>query len=166
MFQRLILALFVFLAADSSIHADDPPQWRAIWVDAFNPGIKTPQQVDQLISDVKSLNCNTIIAQVRKRGDALFRKSIEPFTEDATIPADFDPLADLLAKAHKAGLQVHAWVNVNTVWPSSAQPPKSPDHIFNKHGPKASDDETWLTRDDNGNIKFSSGYFTDPGHPE
>lgn len=166
MIRRIVLALFVLFAAESSVLCEDRPQWRAIWVDAFNPGIKTPQQVDQLITDMKSLNCNTIIAQIRKRGDALFRKCIEPFTEDAAIPAGFDPLADLLEKGHKAGLQVHAWVNVNTVWPGSGSPPKSPDHIFNKHGPKASDEETWLTHDDKGNIKFSSGYFTDPGHPD
>ena len=128
--------------------------------------LKAHKQVDQLIADVKSLNCNTIIAQVRKRGDSLYRKSLEPFTEDATIPEGFDPLDDLLAKGHQAGLQVHAWVNVNAVWPGTAKPPKDSKHIFNEHGPNADKDNTWLTRDDEGNIKFASGHFTDPGHPD
>ncbi len=56
---RFRFALIALLFVVGSGRADEPakPQWRAVWVDAFNPGIKTPQQVDQLIADVKSLNC-------------------------------------------------------------------------------------------------------------
>jgi dipeptidyl aminopeptidase/acylaminoacyl peptidase/uncharacterized lipoprotein YddW (UPF0748 family) len=165
MMRRIAFAVTLLCLQIPTVAAQDRPQWRAVWVDAFNPGIKTPQQVDRLIADVRLLHCNTIIAQVRKRGDALFRKSIEPFADDAAIPEGFDPLADLLEKGRQAGLQIHAWVNVNTAWPGSGPPPKSPKHLFHQHGPAASDSDTWLTRDDKGNVKFSSGYFTDPGHP-
>src|SRR5438876_1238265 len=102
-FRSALVALLVVGGGLARADEPDKPQWRAVWVDAFNPGIKTPQQVDQLIADVKSLNCNTIIAQVRKRADSLYRNSLEPFTEGAAIPAGFDPLADLLEKGHKAG---------------------------------------------------------------
>jgi uncharacterized lipoprotein YddW (UPF0748 family) len=54
--------------------------------------------MDKLVADLKSLHCNAVIVQVRKRGDALYRDSLEPFTPDAAIPAGFDPLGDLVAK--------------------------------------------------------------------
>src|SRR5437763_5447187 len=80
---------------------DAPPQWRAFWVDGFNPGVKTPEQVSQLVADLKALHMNAAVVQMRKRGDALFRQSVEPFADEPGIPAGFDPLGDLLAKAHK-----------------------------------------------------------------
>jgi uncharacterized lipoprotein YddW (UPF0748 family) len=163
---RLLLALAVFSFAATARAADAPAgQWRAFWVDAFNAGIKTPEQVDQLIQDVKATNCNTIIAQVRKRGDAYFRKTVDPFTEDPAVPAGFDPLADLLEKAHKNGVQVHAWVNAMTLWRAQDQAPASPRHVFNLHGPGKTGRDSWLTCDEKGQTKFPVGYFLDAGHP-
>src|SRR5262245_34928414 len=104
------LAIALVLALPQFASAAEPAQWRAIWVAVVNPGSKPPAQVDKLVAAAKSLNLNTLIVQVRKRGDALFRKALEPFADDASILAGFDPLADLLAKAHRADLQVHAWV--------------------------------------------------------
>lgn len=146
--------------------AGGQPQFRGFWVDGFNPGFKTPEQVGQLVADLKACHCNAVIVQVRKRGDALFRRSIEPFTEDKAIPAGFDPLSALLDAAHPLGIQVHAWVNVGTVWPGTAAPPKSPDHIFNRHGPSSTGRDDWLSRDDAGSQRMASGYFTDPGNPD
>src|SRR5436309_3032033 len=165
MFMRLrtfgycIPALIVSLSSSPSAAADAPagPQWRAFWVDAFNVGIKTPQQVDKLVADLKSLHCNAVVVQVRKRGDALYRDSLEPFTEDPAIPAGFDPLGDLLAKAHAAGLQVHAWCNVSTIW-RNEPPPHSPRHVFNTHGLNAAGRDYWLTCDETGNALFETGY--------
>ncbi|MBX7104227.1 MAG: family 10 glycosylhydrolase [Gemmataceae bacterium] len=164
---RVIFALLLVGWAASPARADEPArQWRAFWVDGFNPGIKTPEQAAKLIADLKSLNGNTLIVQVRKRGDALFRKSVEPFAEDATIPEGFDPLGHLLKLAKEQGVQVHAWVNVSTIWPGKGDAPKSPDHVFNKHGLNATGRANWLSMDDSGNPKFGSGHFVDAGHPD
>jgi uncharacterized lipoprotein YddW (UPF0748 family) len=164
--MRRVLAVVAFALLTSPAPAADRPQFRAVWVDAFGSGFKTPEQVQQLIADLKSMNCNAVVAQVRKRGDALFRKSVEPFAEDHAIPEGFDPLAALLDAAHKEGIQVHAWVNVSTIWPGDAAPPKSPDHVFNRNGPGTSGRDDWLSRDDAGNVRFGSGHFVDPGHPD
>ncbi len=49
-----------------------PPEIRAIWVDAFHAGIRSPQEAAQLVADAKRLHLNTLIVQVRRRGDALY----------------------------------------------------------------------------------------------
>jgi uncharacterized lipoprotein YddW (UPF0748 family) len=165
-FTLVSLLLFSGIASAADPPTTHAPQWRALWVDAFNPGIKTPDEVDKLIADAKSLHINALIVQVRKRGDALFRKSLEPFTDDPQIPPGFDPLGDLLAKAHAADIQVHAWVNVGTLWPASAAPPKSRQHIYHTHGPGAKGRDLWLTQDEHGTVKFATGYFLDSGHPD
>ena len=71
---------------------------------------------------------NTLIVQVRGRGDAFYESRYEPRSFVlARQPASFDPLAVMLATAHRAGLKVHAWVNVNLV--SDAEPPAARRHI-------------------------------------
>ena len=71
--------------------------------------------------------------QVRGRGDAYFTSSLEPRAADLQRqPATFDPLATVLAKAHEAGLRVHAWVNVNLV-SSAADLPIAPTHLVHRH---------------------------------
>jgi uncharacterized lipoprotein YddW (UPF0748 family) len=143
----------------------DERQWRAFWVDAWNSGIKTPEQVDRLIADMKALHCNTIIAQVRKSGDAYFRKTVDPFADDPVIPAGFDPLADLLEKAHKEGMQVHAWLNAMPMWKGSQTPPRSKEHLYHFHGPERTGRANWLTCDDKGDNRYPVGFFLDAGHP-
>jgi uncharacterized lipoprotein YddW (UPF0748 family) len=172
--MRLVLPMLVTFtlvligspAAISDSSRQPLPTWRAFWVDAFNAGIRKPKEVDELIRDMKSLNMNLIIAQIRRRGDAYYRKTTEaPFTEDPAVPAGFDPLHDLLTKAHAEGIQVHAWINAMTLWRSQDGPPKAKSHPFNQHGPQAQGDECWLNCDERGNAKFPVGYFLDPGHP-
>lgn len=141
-------------------------QWRAFWVDAFGPGFRTPAEVDALINDIQSLKMNTIFAQMRKRGDAYYRKTtVAPFTEDPLVPKDFDPFEYLLKKAHAAGIQVHAWVNAMTLWKNQEQKPRAENHLFHTHGFKVKEEDNWLNCDDKGAVIFPVGYFLDPGHP-
>ena len=75
---------------------------------------------------------NTLIVQVRGRGDAFYDSRNEPRALLlASQPASFDPLKLMLERAHGAGLKVHAWVNINLI--SEAQPPASPKHIVYVH---------------------------------
>ena len=167
--KRFLVALSLFtlvVAAFAHPTPIQPPPWRAFWVDAFNSGIRTPGEIDELVKDIKSLNMNVIIAQVRKRGDAYYRKStLAPFTEDAAVPKDFDPLDYLIERAHAEGIQVHAWINAMTLWRSQDKAPQAATHPFNLHGPTAKNDDNWLNADEKGDSKFPVGYFLDPGHP-
>jgi uncharacterized lipoprotein YddW (UPF0748 family) len=72
---------------------------------------------------------NTLLVQVRGRGDAYYSGTIEPRAAELTAKPSFDPLATVLADAHAAGLKVHAWVAVNLV-SSSVSLPASRDHVI------------------------------------
>lgn len=133
---------------------------RAFWVDAFNPGLKTPQQISQLVADVQRANGNVIIAQVRRRGDAFYNSSIEPRNNDPDLARNFDPLQDLITKAHAVGIEVHAWLVTFPVMKSGGN--LSPSHVWLKHGPQAPGRENWAMLTYQGG---SEGYL-DPGHPD
>ena len=143
-------------------------QLRAIWVDAFNPGIKTPREVDQLIERMHAARVNAIFAQVRKRGDAYFNRSIEPRADDLNeAPGNYDPLAYLIEKAHAATppIEVHAWLNALPVAKAS-EPPTDTLHVYSAHGTNAPDADNWLSKNVNGALASDNLYFLDPGHPQ
>ena len=48
---------------------------------------------------------NTLIVQVRGRGDAYYRSGLEPRAADLAARPDFDPLAETIQRARPAGLQ-------------------------------------------------------------
>src|SRR5207244_761935 len=49
------------------------------------------------------------------RADAYYANALEPRAAALAAQPDFDPLAATIARAHGAGLRVHAWINVNLV---------------------------------------------------
>lgn len=126
------------------------PQYRALWVDAFHDGIKSPAQVEKLVADAHRANINALIVQVRKAGDAYFNKSDEPRATDIKGPADFDPLGYVIRLAHAADprIEVHAWLNTFFAGESS--------QVYLEHG------DMWGNRANDGS---PSGYL-DPGVPE
>jgi uncharacterized lipoprotein YddW (UPF0748 family) len=62
------------------------PEVRAIWVDSFNPGLRSPEEVDALIARVRRANINTIVAQVRRNAQSLYAISIEGWAESYVPP--------------------------------------------------------------------------------
>ncbi|MBN6052268.1 family 10 glycosylhydrolase [Nonomuraea sp. RK-328] len=58
---------------------------------------------------------NAVFVQVRPAADALYRSSLEPWSQYLTGTAGkdpgWDPLPFLVAEAHKRGLEFHAWFN-------------------------------------------------------
>ena len=90
-----------------------PPQYRALWVDAFHDGMKSPAQVEKLVADARRAHINALVVQVRKRGDAYFNVADEPRATDIQGPPDFDPLAYVIRLAHASNprIEVHAWLN-------------------------------------------------------
>ena len=139
-------------AADSTPEpsADPNPalpagEWRAVWVsylewaamdfsteDAFRAGVV------QLLDNCTGLGLNTVLAQVRPFGDALYRSSLFPWSHLCTgvqgQDPGFDPLDVLLQEAHTRGISVEAWVNPYRLRSSAAMPPNLADsNLANTH---------------------------------
>jgi uncharacterized lipoprotein YddW (UPF0748 family) len=126
-----------------------PPQYRALWVDAFHDGIKSELQIRKLVADAHRANVNALFVQVRKAGDAYFNKADEPRASDIEGPVSFDPLATLIQFAHAENprIEVHAWLN--TFFVGDGQ-------VYKDHA------QFWASQTDGGD----SGGFFDPGVPE
>jgi uncharacterized lipoprotein YddW (UPF0748 family) len=155
---RLGAAVF-FAAATTVLPAQE---FRAFWVDAFGIGFRSSSEVTTLINEVRAANGNAVVVEVRKRGDAYYNSNYEPKASDISPPS-FDPLADLIAKAHdtNAGprIEVHAWIVSYRMWQSSDTNTAPANHPVRLHG-------DWLNQTDTGVLWTSSaGYQFDPGHP-
>jgi uncharacterized lipoprotein YddW (UPF0748 family) len=104
---------------------------RALWV--LRTSLTSPQSIEALVKRARDNGFNTLFVQVRGRGDAYYRGALEPIPSDLQRQAAaFDPLATVLASAHKAGLRVHAWINVNLV-SSAVTIPSSPAHLVHRN---------------------------------
>lgn len=156
MLRRVFLLSLFLLAGTSWLQAQATPEIRGIWVDTWGSGFKTAAQIDQLVLDVQRGNLNTIFPQVRRRGDAFYNSSIEP-KNSAVSPAQFDPLAYLIQKAHAASprIEVHAWIITYPMGVSQTHP----NHILNKH-------PEWRMESADGGTLVSDEYWADPGHPQ
>lgn len=150
--MRLVLVLALCLLPAFATPSGEP-QLRAIWVDGFNEGIKTPEQIDTLLARVRQAGLNAVIVQVRKSADAYYDSHYEPRASD--IAEGFDPLAYLIRKAHgeKPYIQVHTWLNTCAV--GRNRHPRSLQSRFPEY----------LTLSDMGEDYDGEATKIDPGHP-
>jgi uncharacterized lipoprotein YddW (UPF0748 family) len=104
---------------------------RALWV--LRTSLSSPASVQTLVQSARVNGFNTLLVQVRGRGDSYFHSQLEPRAiELLREPETFDPLAAVIDAAREAGLKVHAWVNVNLV-ASAAELPTAREHIVRRH---------------------------------
>jgi len=109
-------------------HAQD--EVRALWV--VRTTLTSPTAIATMVAAAKNGGFNTLLVQVRGRGDAYFQQGIEPRPASLAAQPAFDPLATTIARAHEAGLQVHAWINVNLI-ASAADLPAAREHVIYRH---------------------------------
>lgn len=103
-----------------------PQQTRALWITRTT--LTSPDAIRQMVSAAQAGGFNTLLVQVRGRGDAYYNATIEPRASEIDARPSFDPLAVVLDQAHAAGMKVHAWVAVNLI-ASATTLPASRDHI-------------------------------------
>jgi len=114
------------IATASVLHAQPEPT-RALWVTRAT--LATPESITQMIAAAEAGGFNTVLVQVRGRGDAYYFASLEPRASELAARPAFDPLALVIERAHAKGIKVHAWVAVNLV-SSSVTLPASRDHVI------------------------------------
>jgi uncharacterized lipoprotein YddW (UPF0748 family) len=136
----LVVVQMVFSAAPSAQESNNakktiftPPanEVRALWV--VRNTLTSTEKIHKMVESAAQAGFNTLIVQVRGRGDAYYRSRWEPRAiELKAQPADFDPLAATITEAHQHGLKVHAWLNTNLLANLDALP-DDPKHVYNAH---------------------------------
>ncbi len=123
----VLLSLIVFLNSCGS----SPRETRAVWV--VRDALVSPEAVARVVEDAVHGGFNTLLVQVRGRGDAYYRSDLVPRAEQlAKQPADFDPLQLTIELARKRGLAVHAWINLLLV-SNLSRLPRSKTHVALRH---------------------------------
>jgi len=135
-------------AADTTCAAPElRREFRGVWVASVSnidwpskPDLSTAEQKAELLAILDralAQHLNAVVLQVRPAADALYKSSIEPWSEYLTgrqgrapSPA-WDPLKFAVDEAHRRGLELHAWFNPYRAKHPSAKGPLSKRHIAN-----------------------------------
>ena len=100
----IVIGVFPSLASSTAaIASSDNPstETRALWVQRGS--LSTPQSVAALVKSAREHGFNTLLVQVRGRGDAYYLGGSEPrAAELLRQPDTFDPLATVLDAGHAA----------------------------------------------------------------
>ncbi len=134
--RRLIISALLFLTAAPGACAPRAaerarraaPEVRGLWVVRYT--LAQPDSIRAMVRRAEEAGFNTLIVQVRGRGDAFYQSRWEP-RPDTLAPrrADFDPLGLVVREAHRRGLTVHAWVNTHLTANMDALP-RSEQHLY------------------------------------
>jgi len=135
----LVVTGFVWAAAGPwlepslarEIRAAAPREVRGLWVQRGT--LSSPEAIARMVGEAASAGFNTLLVQVRGRGDAFFAGGIDPRAAALSAqPSSYDPLATVLAAARAAGLRVHLWINVNLV-ADATRLPDARTHVVLRH---------------------------------
>lgn len=90
--------------------------WNLDWPSTGLSPENQQKQLSRILDQLKASNFNTILFQVRLRGDVFFQSNIEPwspfFVKKGSIGSTtaYDPLKYAIQECHKRGLECHAWI--------------------------------------------------------
>ena len=117
-------------AVVSAAPAAPGAQIRAMWV--TTESLYDQGEVERLVATAAAYDVDALFVQVRRAGDAYYTSTSEPRSRKLEgQPDDFDPLAEVIACARLFDVEVHAWLNVNYIWPGPDMPPMER-HIANR----------------------------------
>lgn len=129
-----LMLMFVFLLIPSSSLAarsvpkgklESTREMRAVWVaSVYNldwpskkglPVAEQKQEFIRLLDEIKAMNMNAVIMQIKPTADAFYPSAYGPWSEYLTgtqgKDPGYDPLEFMIKEAHKRGLEFHAWFN-------------------------------------------------------
>jgi uncharacterized lipoprotein YddW (UPF0748 family) len=118
-------AIEVDAALDAQIDARPAEgEMRGIWITRF--AWTTRAQLEAIIDRAAAANFNAVFLQVRAEADAYYRSAHEPWSRRlGALGRDpgWDPLQIAIDRAHSHGMELHAYVNVFTAWPTALAMP-------------------------------------------
>ncbi len=111
--------------------------WNLDWPKVSGEAAQKASMIE-ILNSLQDANFNTVMFQVRARGDLIYPSIIEPWAKAMTGTLGqnpgWDPLEFVINECHARGIEVHAWFVAYNVYSGSAPPPAtSPNHVVNAH---------------------------------
>lgn len=171
MIRKSIKILFccVFVMSMPEINAQNKHEIRAVWV-TTNWGLDWPtspannqrsirdqqEELIDILDSIQSLNMNTVLFQVRLRGDVIYPSAYEPWNyimsgKSGRSPG-YDPLAFAIDACHERGLECHAWIVCIPLGSDSQVKAHGKNSVVAKHKSICK--------------KLNGEWYLDPGHPQ
>lgn len=135
---------------------------RALFVSVIQepPVLTSRERMDRLVDFTREMKADTLYVQIYRENKAWFPSKVGdsgPY-RGALAAVSGDPFEYLIEKAHKAGIEVHAWVNLLSLGANAEAP------LLKKYGPDI------LTRSvaekkSLEDYKIDSQFFLEPGDP-
>lgn len=144
------------------------PELRGVWMYTWGDSMLSASQITTAVDTTYAANYNMVIPEIRKAGDAYYNSNPlhcpacgsyhqEPRAANIIDPPPFDPLQDIINKAHAKNMEVCAWIVTYRIWSSTfGSAPSS--HIWAAH-------PNWAMKTSGGSIADGSNYNLDPGIP-
>ena len=162
----LLFCITFFLSALSLVAGDIPAtEVRAVWL-TTNYGLDWPinkmsaeaqqRELISLLDNLKQNNFNTVMFQVRAKGEVFYRSKIEPMasiiiSQGIGSPM-YDPLAFAVKECHKRGLECHAWL--------VTYPLGKDKHVRSLGANSVTKKKPSIVK------KYKGEWFLDPGNPD
>ncbi|MFX1680232.1 family 10 glycosylhydrolase [Mitsuaria sp. CC2] len=156
-------------ASPDPLTGDTPPpaprEFRAAWVATVanidwpsRRGLSDTAQIAEIhaiLDNARALRLNAIVLQVRTSADALYRSTLEPWSEYLSgvqgQGPGYDPLALWIEQAHARGLELHAWLNPYRAKQSGGKSAAAATHVSRTR-------PEWVK-------KYGDQLWIDPGEP-
>jgi uncharacterized lipoprotein YddW (UPF0748 family) len=186
-------SLMIFLIVSGNfLHAQPRKEVRAVWVTTAGradfphsyDAAAQRAELEAIVNVCKNANLNTIVFQVSARGDAYYSSAFLPWASDLTcfLPCQdpsnlglnpgYNPLAEMILKAKRHNIEVHAWINAYFVISDTASKylsvityPPHPAIIDSSDGQRYWKTR-WFAKTSSGQMKGGGGFFLDPGNPD
>ena len=120
----LCLALGITTIAIEEVYAADKKDMRAVWISTvysadypstINNEDAQKEEFIEKLEQAQALGLNTVVVQVRPKGDAFYESDLNPWSAVLTgvqgVDPGYDPMAFMIRETHKRGMEFHAWMN-------------------------------------------------------
>lgn len=166
--QKLFI-IVTFLLSFTMAWSQPKHEVRAVWITTLG-GMDWPQQkagsatgierqkqeLRNQLDQYQQAHFNTILLQVRLRGDLIYPSAYETFSESLTgytgKNPGYDPLAFAIEECHKRGMELHAWLVTIPIGNNRQV------KLLGKHSVVHKNRKLCK--------QHQGGWYLDPGHPE
>ena len=149
--QKLGVAVLCGILCSSSVPMKtvyaDAKDMRAVWISTVysadypstqNNADAQKSEFIQKLDQAKEMGLNTVVVQVRPKGDAFYESELNPWsavlTGEQGLSPGYDPMEFMIEETHKRGMEFHAWLNPYRISTSGTEITSlSADNMARKH---------------------------------